>query len=491
MGIKKVRMTEEQAAVVDAVRSGEELVVVQAYAGSGKTHTLTEVARAAVAEGKTVLYLVFNRSMRKEAKHKFARAGLPEVTVLTAHGLAWRHVAGRLKERLVKYPYQLYSAVRREVAWVKHCPGAEAALVAGLVKFSHSSDSVPSTDHVPLRYRMLFMRCGIDRGEVEKTLMQLWREITDPGSNFPLLHDFYLKNFYLSGAELTYDLILYDEAQDANAPMWLTVLRQPAQKVFVGDAYQAIYGWRGAVNALERLEGLRLYLSRTFRFGHDVADLANKILALLGERVLMRADSAVDSRVRVGSPSGGGRIAVLQRTNADAVEVIRQLWSAGYRAVKFVRGKEFVEALTDVVSLKLGKPLRQGSPLHGFTWRHLRRAVEQDPTGYSDLTTLVRLVDRDPAPGVLLQGLERAVETDFSRADAVVSTVHQAKGLEWDQVWVRGGFQLTDIEGKLNRSELMLLYVALTRARRVLFLPPDLFATISSLEESAFSRRAA
>jgi len=474
---KKTRMTEEQAAVVDAVRSGEELVVVQAYAGSGKTHTLTEVARAAVAQGKDVLYLVFNRSMRDEAKQKFKQAGLPGVKVLTAHQLARRNTIGRLKKKIADHPYQLYPAVRREIPWTRRCSDAAAALVAGLVGFAHSPDRAPTLEHVPLERRVQLLRCGLEREEVEEALSRLWRRIVDPGSRFFLLHDFYLKYFHLSGGEVPYDVILYDEAQDANAPMGETVLRQPAQKVFVGDAYQSIYGWRGAVNALERLGGRRLYLSRTFRFGPEIAAPANRVLALLGEKVLMRANPALPGRVRVGATPSGSRVAALVRSNAEAVEALRALRAAGHRVIRFVRDPKFLEPLTEVVHLRLGLPLRKGSPLQGFTWRTLRRAVERDPAGYGELRTLVRLVDR----GALLRDLERAVRVKPSEADAVVSTVHQAKGLEWDRVWIQSGFRLTDEQGRPNRAELMLLYVALTRARLELFLPADLEAGLRAL----------
>lgn len=61
-------------------------------------------------------------------------------------------------------------------------------------------------------------------------------------------HDVYLKQWQLSGPELTgWDAILYDEAQDADPCVADVIERQAhAQLVAVGDPAQAIYVDSGA-----------------------------------------------------------------------------------------------------------------------------------------------------------------------------------------------------------------------------------------------------
>ena len=61
-------------------------MVVNAVAGSGKTTTLGGYALA--RKSKSILYLAFNSSVRKEAQAKFAQMGLRNVRVETAHSLA-------------------------------------------------------------------------------------------------------------------------------------------------------------------------------------------------------------------------------------------------------------------------------------------------------------------------------------------------------------------------------------------------------------------
>jgi superfamily I DNA/RNA helicase len=86
-----------------------------------------------------------------------------------------------------------------------------------------------------------------------------------------------------------------------------------------------------------------------------------------------------------------------------------------------------------------------------------------------DLLPVVQIIDRE-GTDYLRQLLSR-VTTDESQADYVVSTVHRAKGLEWNRVKVAGDFRFkTEDDGRttLADDEKRLLYVALTRARRLL-----------------------
>jgi superfamily I DNA/RNA helicase len=51
-----------------------------------------------------------------------------------------------------------------------------------------------------------------------------------------------------------YDVVLLDEAQDSNM-VTLSVFNQfNAKRVMVGDSHQKIYGFRGAIDAMEKFE---------------------------------------------------------------------------------------------------------------------------------------------------------------------------------------------------------------------------------------------
>ncbi|MES1224676.1 MAG: UvrD-helicase domain-containing protein, partial [Bacteroidota bacterium] len=79
-------LTREQLAIVNSRGN----IKINAVAGSGKTTTLIEYARARPAE--KILYLAFNRAVKLEAEKKFAEKGVTNVKIETAHSLAFSQV---------------------------------------------------------------------------------------------------------------------------------------------------------------------------------------------------------------------------------------------------------------------------------------------------------------------------------------------------------------------------------------------------------------
>ena len=82
-----MKLTQEQ---VDIINS-EGDIKINAVAGSGKTTTVIEYAKTRLA-GSKILYLAFNKSVKLEAVKKFKQKGLTNVTVETAHSLAYKNI---------------------------------------------------------------------------------------------------------------------------------------------------------------------------------------------------------------------------------------------------------------------------------------------------------------------------------------------------------------------------------------------------------------
>ena len=98
------------------------------------------------------------------------------------------------------------------------------------------------------------------------------------------------------------------------------------------------------------------------------------------------------------------------------------------------------------------------------SWDDLVDYVEENKRSAGELGTFVRLAKRE-SPGRLLYAISQTVDTEAS-ADVVISTVHKAKGREWDTVKIYRDFPHVDDITEENLEELRILYVALTRAKR-------------------------
>ena len=84
-----------------------------------------------------------------------------------------------------------------------------------------------------------------------------------------------INNWCKSIIDKNYDMIFIDEAQDFNSIMLKILLEDTTiPKVFVGDTKQAIYQWRGSINAFEKLpkNALTIEFYSTFRIGDPACD---------------------------------------------------------------------------------------------------------------------------------------------------------------------------------------------------------------------------
>jgi hypothetical protein len=471
-----MRLTEEQSKAVDLFGSSRSLKI-SAFAGTGKTSTLKALADSTRKRG---LYLAFNSSIAKEAAAKFPRA----VDCRTTHSVAFRAVPDEYRGNNAKLTDALHGnyvaqQLRLEeiaVGRVTLKPRALAYLATKTVqRFCQSADTEVLVDHVPLsgkldriesRYKRQF------KSYISELSAHLWSRAMDPSDPVPLGHDGYLKLWSLSRPTLAYEFILLDEAQDTNEAV-LSVLRaQRAHLTLVGDRHQQIYAWRGAINAMASVETeAEAALTRSFRFGESLANVASLILRDLGEERRVVGDPSRDTRVQASGETG----TILCRTNAGVVSVVIDELAGG-RKPHVVGGVGDLNRLLEDVT-KLKKSIPATSP-EFFGFENWDEVVEfaLSEEGES-LRTFVNIVKAHGE--VSLIRCLKSVARDEAQADTVISTGHKAKGREWDSVALFSDFEPRDLSGaaelaELREEEARLLYVATTRARKLLVVPPGL-----------------
>ncbi|MFM0633068.1 UvrD-helicase domain-containing protein, partial [Paraburkholderia xenovorans] len=128
------------------------------------------------------------------------------------------------------------------------------------------------------------------------------------------------------------DFILFDEAQDSDGVMLQILARQThAQIIYVGDPYQQIYEWRGALNAMSQIDAPELALTESFRFGALFATLASRLLQLLGERTPLRGQPGIGSIISDDPAIAPPVDAILCRKNVSAIWHLAAGIEAGHR----------------------------------------------------------------------------------------------------------------------------------------------------------------
>jgi hypothetical protein len=348
-------------------------------------------------------------------------------------------------------------------------PAQVARLVMETVdRFCRSADREPGPFSVP---RKTGLDSDDDMRDLREVLVPLarkaWNDLSGQDGQLKFTHDCYLKLWQLSGPQLNADYVLLDEAQDAN-PVILSVVtgQRDSQLIAVGDRSQAIYGWRGAVDAMDGFpEAERLTLSQSFRFGPMIAAEANKWLSVAGASLQLAGYDRISSMVAaLQNPD-----AVLCRSNAETVSRAMAAVDAG-RKVAIVGGGDDIRRLAEAaITLKAGSGTAHPELMAFRTWGEVQDHAENDPSG-SDLKVLVNLIDKH-GPDAIIAVVDSLV--DERRADTVISTAHKAKGREWNSVKIADDFREPKKDddgtpGQIPREEAMLAYVAVTRARLTL-----------------------
>lgn len=459
--------TREQAAVVECPAR---LLAVNAFAGTGKTTTLVDYARA--RPGRRILYLAFNRSVATEARERFP----DNVACRTTHSLAFA-VKGRL------YEDKLGNAQPFEVAQLCRCnPRRARILLDTLSAWLCSTDAAIGKQHVDHE------SLGEDddpRQIVEQTHV-LWEEMQLKNSPMKMPHDGYLKLWAMERPRLRYDFILLDEAQDTNPlTLELVMAQRHATIVLVGDRHQGIYGFRKAMNAMEHVNAdARIALTQSFRFGQGIADVATALLQHFKEEtqeVRGRADIDVTWSVDTSK-----HYAVLGRTNAGLFDAAAGLVGHGERQrLHFVGGFEsyLFGKVLDAYHLWADErsQIKDGNIARFKTFVDFKKYG--DDAGDAETRALVKVVEQYRTDVPRIYAAMKAADTPLQeRSHVTLTTAHKAKGLEWQQVQLCNDFvELPPDEEKFDPEEINLLYVAVTRAISAVRLPISLTEWLESM----------
>ena len=511
-------------------------LAVLAGAGTGKTRAITYRIAYGAAMGafdpSNVLAVTFTQRAAFEMRHRLAQLGVPKAQARTFHSAAlrqlrhfWPTVVGGPLPDVIPHKASLVAAsatrlgitidrtnvrdIAAEIEWAK----------VSMIDAAHYASRVARLRRdVP---------AGLDAGDMARLL-----DVYEDAKNERGVIDFEDILIYLCGmlqeradvasiVRKQYRSFVVDEFQDVNLlqarllDLWLGGRHDVC---VVGDVAQTIYSFTGAspdylTGFGRKHPGARIVeLTRDYRSTPQIVTLANDVLARSTQREgTVRLSSQRDGGAQVAYRTydddraeaegvaasiadliEGGvaphSIAVLMRTNGQSQAFEEALGVRGI-PVAVAGGKPFFardDVRTAISRLRAAAAAAtdQGrvaeivrDVLSGVGWSPEAPSGQAGSERWSNMNAIVGWADDSSADTLVafVSELDERVayQVEPDKAGVELATIHAAKGLEWDAVFLVGVAEgLLPISyaktAAAREEERRLLYVAVTRARDLL-----------------------
>ena len=489
---KKMEPSRRQQAIYDTWRDSDVNILVNAVAGSGKTTLLTHLLEHYV-DDKT-LYVAFNKSIQTEMEAKIAKKNLRKGRALTMHSMGFSAVRTAYKKvEVAKGSSKRYGLVKKvqeayKGLFSRMSREDSRKYYFALMDLSEYSRLFLTDDLWELNEYLLPM--GKYFSPEDRLLTTFWDKLIEYRDD-----SYDGKNVYIDYTDMVFlphflnlDIpvdpvyLFIDEAQDLNLCQHALVerlIKQDSVKrhVCVGDPHQSIYAFSGAYSkSFDKFtsygQTLELPLDICYRCDRKIVDLANEVYDVMegfsqeeGEVYEM----GVDQLAQIENNS-----LILSRNGAPLVTVFLMLLDRGRKC--YIKGEGLIEGVA-----KFAKPYKYKSILVAQDaiqeeLELLKEAKGEEHKLVFDLQDQISMFNYlanhfSPSKGarveVFLQNMEqffRGVEKE----GIALSTVHKAKGLEADTVYIINEHTIPSPHARTTEEkiqEMNLKYVARTRAK--------------------------
>lgn len=489
--------TEEQQLIFDWVKNGSGNCIIEAVAGSGKTTTIIRAAQ--LMQGRIFLG-AFNKAIAEEIRKRINdKPASGYITVSTLHSEALKYLRHYLPTTLlVKDKYQELISKHLNLHTEEVLPLVHARdkkLRYQIVKLlSIARQQGLSADSANEEWLSLAQTySAVDprsfmTGEIftiisiGKFLLVEGLKTMDQGADFEDMLYYWTATKQKIDEELQYDCVIIDEAQDINTTrrnFIKRILKPHGRLIAVGDSYQAIYGFSGACH--QSIERIRqelnckhtFYLSKSFRCPKLMVEKVKELVPIIesgspheGEILSHYTpefrfyDFFSEHHFKPGD-------AILCRNNQPLIRVYLILMKRNIRC--HLEGSDLAKDMLYLIA-KYKMYAKTVSDLKLRLLKELQTSTDTDM-----LRAVIELLDHAETISQaesLIRNAFRDTTLNHHSDDVTLSTVHKAKGREWDTVYILGRKELMPSpNAKQNwekRQEYNLIYVAVTRAKRTL-----------------------
>jgi superfamily I DNA/RNA helicase len=486
-----------QKAIFAWVKEGIGSLVIEAVAGSGKTTTLIEAIRLMTG---SVCVMAFNSRMAEELKKRLT--GMPQVKAGTVHSFGCKaffkagiridfpnmgkndrsKLTNIISSFLPKEDEFMFAFIRKLVGFAKNEGiGIFCSIddVSAWKKIIEHHDLTIENDIANYDKAIGYAIQAL-KGSNKVTDILDWNDMI----YLPLLNNWRIDQ---------YDWVCIDEAQDTNPTrreLARRMMKDTSRLVAVGDPRQAIFGFTGANHDSLHLiknavNAATLPLSVCYRCSKAIIRFAQQwnpdILAWEGSPE-GSAPSSVEYHAFVESTESlglNGQDGIICRKNAPLMRLAFSLIRKGI-ACK-VEGKDIGSSLAALANKwKVQSLDKLTERLNGYLSRETAKAQKDNDEMKAELVndkvqTMFVLIERCNSLGKhKVTDLVALIESMFSdsksdhRNIVTLSSVHKAKGLEWNRVFLLGRDQFMPSKYATKAwqkdQENNLIYVAVTRA---------------------------
>ena len=466
--------TPEQHAIVAAARTTSSNLLVNALAGAAKTTTLELICRAVV--GIPILSLAFNKKIAV-AMEKRLPAHVKCATLNSIGHRVWMTAIGRRQANLsARKTNELFRAHTESLSKSERGDAWDVAFeTQNLVRLMKTAGYIPQnappgnalTSRADFLASLEEIPDDFAFNLAEAILTKSIKVAYDGYIDFD--DQIYMPTLF-GGTWPQFPLVLVDEAQDLS-PLNHAMLRKLAttRLIAVGDPWQSIYGFRGAVfGGMAKLKRdfamTEFTLSISFRCPHAVVARANRRVPHM-RAADWAAEGTVETLSYLSIQNIADQSAIICRNNAPLFRLALQLISAG-------RGVQLVGADIGPMLLKVLKKLGPESmPQHLVLlainrWESEQLQKAKSKGSVTDRAECLRIF---ASAGETLAAAIAYAEHLFSAQGPIqLLSGHKSKGLEFSTVYHLDPWRIPsqyattpeDLEQELN-----LRYVILTRAK--------------------------
>lgn len=489
-----------QKNIIDKILHGHGNIMIQAFAGCGKTFTLIQIMKVLPQESKK-LYCAFNKDIVGDITRK--TNDIENLRISTIHSLGLSIIQRKYNGKIVVDEFKYSNHINKYISqysedYENFSSNEQSKFKANVRKLTTFCRNNLSCGKKGIKEIAVKFGISLIGDEINATSQILkWGkaniETIDYGDMVWLPNE--LPFIYPS-----FDYIFVDEAQDLSVAQQQLVLKCfniKTRYIFCGDEFQSIYGFAGAdsnsFNVLKNTPNTEtMYLPICYRCDDTIVEFASQIVPSIsknGNNLIGK----INFQSHISAIKDGDM--VLCRNNAPLIKLYLDLIKDNKKC--HILGNDFADDLIDMLNDTESTDINLNMPHKGVIselYLKLKHIVEQieefescDTKAALNTITVRTFFDKIKTIEILSEGLNTKQELidkinsifkSSNESGISLSTIHKAKGLECNNVhilcWSLFEQNKQRIEADWEKQqEENIKYVAVTRAKHNLSLIED------------------